>query len=198
MILESLIVNYMFNTNCYLFGDEKTSEIVIIDPGGNFSDIKNMIEKNKFKPIAVILTHAHGDHIGAAKEVMEFFDIPLMVHKNELQRLKFKKEFKLIKENDVIEVGSEKLHVIDSPGHTSGGIMLISYDNKLIITGDTIFHRSIGRTDFGGNYNQLMKSIHKIFTNPKISDDFFIFPGHMEKSTIGFERQFNMFRKDFL
>jgi glyoxylase-like metal-dependent hydrolase (beta-lactamase superfamily II) len=99
----------------------------------------------------------------------------------------------------VIEVGSEKLQIIDSPGHSPGGIMLASFENKLIFTGDTIFRGNIGRTDLpGSNSNTLMESIKKIMSDPRITDDFAIFPGHGGNSNIGREKNTNMFRDNFL
>ncbi len=177
----------MFQTNCYLFGDEETKEIVIIDPGGNPGEIKKRTEK--FKPIAIILTHSHPDHAGAAMEVKDMFKIPIYVNKNEIRgQVSGNENFIFVNESYVIEIGSEKLHVIDSPGHSTGGIMLVSYENKIIFTGDTLFRGSIGRTDFGGNYNTLMERIRKIMHNTIITEDFTFFPGHVWISKIGLEK----------
>jgi glyoxylase-like metal-dependent hydrolase (beta-lactamase superfamily II) len=191
----------MYGTNCYLFGDENTKEIVIMDPGGNASEIKKIVEKEGFRPLAVILTHKHGDHVAAALEVSKHFgNITLIGHEKDFRKTKFDKgHFRFVKESDEINIGNEILHVIDSPGHTKGGIMLVSYENKLVFTGDTLFIGSIGRTDFpGGNYEQLMGSIRKIMRNEKITDDFLVLSGHMGVSSIGVERKTNMFRNDFL
>ena len=190
----------MFQTNCYLFGDENTKEIVIMDPGGNASEIKNIIEKEGFRPVAVILTHKHMDHVGAALEVSKHFgNITLIGHEKDFRKTKFDKgNFRFVSENDEINIGKEILHVIDSPGHSKGGIMLVSYENKLVFSGDTLFKGSIGRTDFGGNYEHLMNSIRKIMRNERITDDFLVLPGHMGVSSIGVERKTNMFRNDFL
>jgi glyoxylase-like metal-dependent hydrolase (beta-lactamase superfamily II) len=89
--------------------------------------------------------------------------------------------------------------VKESPGHTSDGIILISFEDRLIFTGDTIFNRSIGRTDLGGDYDTLMNSIrNKIMNGAGITDDFKIYPGHMSPSSVGNERKFNPFNEDFL
>ena len=104
-----------------------------------------------------------------------------------------------IKEPDVIEVGSEKLHVLDAPGHSPGGIMLASYENKIMITGDTIFMGSIGRTDIGGNFQQLMNTIRiKIMENDRVTDDFELYPGHGDDTTVRYEKTNNMFSEHFL
>jgi glyoxylase-like metal-dependent hydrolase (beta-lactamase superfamily II) len=191
-------VNFM-GTNCYIFGDENTKEVVIIDAGGEPLAIIRRIENKGFKPIALICTHGHPDHVEGVTTVRDHFNIPVMYHPNEHEMIGFK-DPKFIKEPDVIEVGSEKLHVLDSPGHTKGGIMLVSYENKVIFTGDTLFAGSIGRTDFqGGDFDTLMNSIRtKIMRNKKITDDFQVLSGHMHESTVGRERTTNMFKRDFL
>ncbi len=188
-------------TNCYIFGCSETKKVVLIDTGGEPNAIKTRIENKGYKPTAIILTHGHPDHTGGTKALQQMFNIPVMYNKNDsgMIRITEKEGAKFIKEPDIIDVGSEKLHVLDSPGHSFGGIILANYKNKLLFVGDTIFMGSIGRTDFGGNYNTLMASIkNKIMNNPKVTDDFAILPGHMDETTVGRERQTNMFRKDFL
>jgi len=198
MILESMVCNFM-GTNCYIFGDEKSKEVVIIDAGGEPLAIIRRIELREFKPIALINTHGHPDHTGGTETIREHFNIPVMYHPNEQKLVGFH-EVTHVKEPDVIEVGSERLHVLDSPGHSPGGMLLVSYENKIIFTGDTLFAGSIGRTDFaGGDYSTLMNSIRfKIMRNKKITDDFQVLPGHMQESSVGIERTKNMFKRDFL
>jgi len=186
-------------TNCYIFGDEETKEVVIIDAGGEPLAIIRRIENREFKPIALINTHGHPDHTGGTETIRDHFDIPIMYHTNEQKLIGFD-DVTHVQEPDVIEVGSEKLHVLDSPGHSPGGMLLVSYENKILFTGDTLFAGSIGRTDFaGGDYSQLMDSIRfKIMRNKKITDDFQVLAGHMQESTVGQERTMNMFKRDFL
>ncbi len=173
----------IFRTNCYLYGDESTKEIAIIDPGIDSNDVKNFINKEGYKPIYVIGTHAHHDHIQCAIDIMDYFNIPLLI-KNFGK--KFIENIKFIEENDVIEIGAERLHIIETPGHTSNDIMLIDYKNMLIFTGDTLLRGRIPRQL--NNYTNLMSSIRKILYYPKISDEFKIYPGHGGYSTIGKER----------
>jgi len=186
-------------TNCYIFGDDETKEVVLMDTGGEPLAIIRRIESKGYKPIGIILTHGHPDHTGGTKKIKEYFSIPVMYHPHEHKLIKFE-DAKFVKEPDVIDVGSEKLHVLDSPGHTQGGIILASYKNKILFTGDTLFAGSIGRTDLGGgDYPALMNSIRtKIMRNKNVTDDFRVLTGHMEDSTVGRERQKNMFRSDFL
>jgi glyoxylase-like metal-dependent hydrolase (beta-lactamase superfamily II) len=126
---------------------------------------------------------------------MDFFNIPLLIHPNDFRRRKLEK-VKYIQENDVVEIGSEKLHVIDAPGHTSGGIMLISYSNKIIFTGDTLLRGKLPRQLV--DLDELITSIRKIMSYPMVTDNFEIYPGHGRKSTIGEEKlhnEFNEFNK---
>ena len=183
IILNRLKVSGRFRTNCYLFGDESTKEVGIIDPGIDSNDVKSVINREGYKPVYLIGTHPHHDHIQCAIDIMDYFNIPLLINgfgKGTLENIN------LIKENDVIEIGAEHLHVIETPGHTNNDVMLIDYKNRLIFTGDTLLSGRIPRQLT--NYNILMASIRKILYYPKISGEFKIYPGHGSHSTIGKER----------
>ena len=172
-----------FRTNCYIFGDENTKEISIIDPGIDPNAVKNLVNREGYKPVYLIGTHPHHDHIQCAFDIMKYYNIPLLI--NIFGRTK-DDDIKFIKENDIIEIGAERLHVIETPGHTQNDIMLIDYKNQLIFTGDTLLRGRIPRQLV--NYNILIESIRKILYYPKISDEFKIYPGHGGNSTIGKER----------
>ena len=183
IILNRLIVSGRFRTNCYLFGDESTKEVGIIDPGIDSNNVKALINRERYKPVYLIGTHAHHDHIQCAIDIMDYFNIPLLIKnfgKWKVENIKF------IKENDVIEIGAEHLHVIETPGHSINDIMLIDYKNMLIFTGDTLLRGRLPRQLT--NYNDLMTSIRKILYYPNISDKFKIYPGHGGHSTIGKEK----------
>ncbi len=183
MILNQLKVSGRFRTNCYLYGDETTKEIGIIDPGIDSNAVKAVIKEEGYKPIYLIATHPHHDHIQCATEIMSYYNIPLLINsfgKGKLDNINF------IRENDVIEIGKEKLYVIETPGHTNNDIVLIDYKNMLIFTGDTLLRGRLPRQLV--NYHNLMASIKKILYYPKISDEFRIFPGHGGYSTIGEEK----------
>jgi glyoxylase-like metal-dependent hydrolase (beta-lactamase superfamily II) len=176
-------VSGRFRTNCYLFGDETTKEIGIIDPGIDSKSVKSVVNKEGYKPVYLIGTHPHHDHIQCAVDIMDYFNIQLLINglgRSTLENITF------IKENDVIEIGSERLHVIETPGHTNNDIMLIDYKNKLIFTGDTLLRGRLPRQLM--NYNNLMASIRKILYYPNISEDFKVYPGHGGDTTIGKER----------
>ena len=210
MIFKKLIVGALA-TNCYIFGSDKTKEIVVIDPGGNAETIINTIEELKGKPIAVLLTHGHFDHTTKVGNILRHFQIPLMYNKNEYDSgtFKHKEANRWLKEGDIITIGEIKLLTLETPGHSPGSLCFYSSDvdefrgnnvSGVLFTGDLIFKGSIGRSDFqGGNQNLLFESIRKkIMHNKAINDNFIVCPGHMGLSTVGEERANNMFRKYFL
>lgn len=210
MILKKLIVGPL-GTNCYLFGSSKTNEIVIIDPGAEPKTIIEEIDKMGSNPTAILLTHGHFDHSQRVGKIKRHYDVPLMFNKKEYDSGVFnrKEADKWLEEGDEIEVGELTLHVLETPGHSPGSLSFYSKDIKqmdgrnidgIIFTGDLLFRRSIGRSDVpGGNQEVLFSSIKKkIMYNSDLSDDFLVFPGHMGNSSIGDERQMNMFKRYFL
>ena len=172
-----------FRTNCYLFGDESTKEIGIIDPGIDSNNVISVINREGYKPVYLIATHAHHDHIQCANDIMDYYNIPLLIKNFGNRKVE---NIRFIKENDVIKIGVELLHVIETPGHSKNDIMLIDYKNKVIFTGDTLLRGRIPWQLI--NYDDLMASIRKILFYPKISGEFKIYPGHGSHSTIGKER----------
>ncbi len=210
MIFKKLIVGQL-GTNCYIFGSDKTKEIVVIDPGGNAEAIIRSIDELNGKPIAVLLTHGHFDHTTKVGKIMRHFQIPLMYNKKEYDSGTFKQKEanRWLVEGDVIKIGKINLLTLETPGHSPGSLCFYTSDvNKfrgneisgIVFTGDLLFRGSIGRSDFpGGNQNLLFESIRKkIMHNKKINDSFIVCPGHMGLSTVGEERTNNMFRKFFL
>lgn len=206
MILENIVVgSYM--VNCYLTGDSDTKEIIIIDPGFKPEDIINAIEEKGFIPVAIVLTHGHGDHIGAVEELIAKYQVPLFIHKFDEELIKggtssftkmmhgrdiILKADKYLSDGDIVTAGKMEYKVLHTPGHTRGGICLVCED--AIFSGDTLFRGSIGRTDFpGGSYDEIINSIKtKLLDYP---DDTKVFPGHNSPSTIGYEKKNNPFLK---
>ncbi|MCM8804572.1 MAG: MBL fold metallo-hydrolase [Candidatus Omnitrophica bacterium] len=191
MILEKIVVGG-FLTNCYIIGCEKKKECGIIDPGDDVERIEQIIKKNNLKPIMIINTHGHYDHIKGNN----FFNLPVYIHKYDKEFLIdpeknlsslfstpyiCKNNIIQIEEKDIIKIGNLSFEVIHTPGHTPGSICLKL--NNILFSGDTIFSDGIGRTDFPfGNEELLIKSIkEKILVLP---DEIEVYPGHGEKTKI--------------
>ncbi|MBP7331975.1 MAG: MBL fold metallo-hydrolase [Firmicutes bacterium] len=205
MIFRGLSVG-MMDSNCYIIGCEETREGAIVDPGADAKRILKKVEELGLKIVAVILTHGHIDHIGALSDVREATGAPVMIHADDAPQLtdagknlsvyvgskvSTKAADRLLQDNDKIEVGKITLEVIHTPGHTRGGIS-IKCAPEILITGDTLFAGSIGRSDFpGGNHAQLISSIKtRLLIFP---DETRVYPGHGPSSTIGEEKRFNPF-----
>ena len=209
--LESFVFN-PFAENTYLVYDENTLECVIIDPGCSNSAEENellgFIDSHRLKPLMVINTHGHIDHIVGNTAVKKRYNIKVAAHsnvKNDFLRsrqqaamfgLPFSGECELperyLTDGEVIKVGESTLVVICTPGHAEGSISLYAEIEGWVFTGDALFCRSIGRTDFpGGSYETLRESITtRLFHLP---DDTTVFPGHGESTTIFDEQRYNMF-----
>lgn len=184
-------------TNCYLVWDEKTQETLIIDPGEAADYIEAQIADLKLKPTALLATHAHFDHVLAVLELKLAYQIPFLIHKKDVfllkQAQKSAKYFlgidvdpvasadRFLKEKEMIKFGQEVLKVIETPGHTPGGISLLG--KGVIFSGDTLFADGLGRTDFSYSLKKdLDQSLSKIF---KLPEETILYPGHGEISTIG-------------
>ena len=205
MILKKLIVGSI-GTNCYVFGSDK--EVVIIDPGGDPEMIISTIEELGVTPIAILLTHEHVDHTTGVEGVLNRYKIPLMYSKNGF-RGHVQEANKRLAEGDEIKIDNISLRVLETPGHSRGGVCYYTKEVKeidgkkidgIIFTGDLLFRRSIGRTDIGGgNQSELFSSIkNKIMYNPELTDNFLALPGHMGITSIGEERSSNMYKSYFL
>lgn len=187
--------------NTYIVYDENTMDGVMIDPGGVAE--KLLAEAQGVNIKYIILTHAHFDHIGALEEVAEKTGAFVVVHELEAYALTDSRynlctlagvpenrrgADKIVKEGDVIKLGDLELKFIHTPGHTPGCMCIFVGDNDLI-TGDTLFNGSIGRTDFeGGSFEKMRKSLERLSA---LDDEITIYPGHGEESTIGFEKRTN-------
>ena len=190
-------------TNCYLTGDK--DNLIVIDPGGDAAKILNVINENSYKVKYIVLTHCHYDHIGAVSEVKEKTNAEILISENEKRNymstgVTLQNMFgdasmitppdMLLKEGEIIKSGEYEFKVIETPGHTSGGICLLCGDK--LFSGDTLFRESVGRTDFPtGDMGQLLANIRgKLFTLPP---ETVVYPGHGEATTIGYEIKNNMF-----
>lgn len=208
MILERLEVT-SFLMNCYIVGCEKTHDCAIVDPGGSFQFIDERITALGLNPKMILLTHGHADHIGAVGDLKNKYNIPVYIHELDSELIKkpelnfsyelFRKTISLdydmlLTDGQIIELGELKINVIHTPGHTRGGVCF-KIDN-IILTGDTLFERSIGRTDFpGGSMEDIINSIvNKLFV---YDDEVKAYPGHGSATSIGAEKKANPYVKNY-
>jgi hydroxyacylglutathione hydrolase len=206
MIHEILPVGPL-QCNCSIFGDEQTREAMVVDPGDEISRIIEILARHSLKVTAIVITHAHIDHIGGAQKLKLATGAPVYMNLNdaELQKMLPVQATWLgvaqpdpvaidapAKDGDRILVGATEFHVLHTPGHTQGSISLYAPAENKLIAGDTLFQGSIGRTDLpGGDGRQIIRSIHqKLMPLP---DDTIVIPGHGSATTIGREKQFNPF-----
>lgn len=199
-----------FQENTYILFDE-TKECVIIDPGCNNDSEKkklvDFIEEKNLKPVKLLNTHCHIDHVFGNSFAAKKYKIGLETHKEDLVVLQSLLQVshlyglnaeesvdpaKFLNEGDIVTFGKSFLEILFTPGHSPGSICFISRENKLIISGDVLFYGSIGRTDLpGGHHETLLNSIRtKLFV---LDDDLLVFPGHGEQTSIGFEKKHNPF-----
>lgn len=191
-------------TNCYLLVNDKTKELIVVDPGEQADMLIRQIDKTGAKPAAVLLTHGHFDHATAADEISRHYDIPIYAHEAEQETLE-NPALNLsgmvgehlvyhadcyVKDNEVIELAGYSIQVFHTPGHTVGGACFYIPEEKILFSGDTLFQESVGRTDFPkGSASALIHSIQqKLMVLP---DDVEVFTGHNETTLIGYERIHN-------
>ncbi len=204
LIFSGISVGPMDN-NCYFIGCEETREAAVVDPGAEGGRILRKLEELKLNCRYIILTHGHADHIGALGQVAEATKARVLIHSGDADMitspgrnlsmytgmsLQFKPADRLLKDGDVVEVGKERLVIIHTPGHTPGGICIFA--GGRLITGDTLFAGSVGRSDFpGGNHDLMIRSIkEKLLVYPPETQ---VYPGHGPSSTVGGEARHNPF-----
>ncbi len=194
----------IFQANCYIIGDKNSSFGAVIDPGGDPEGILRECESLGLNIKYIILTHGHGDHIGGVWDIKIKTGANILMHKGDeyllkggnselmpiLRNLKPFEVDKYIEQNQVIKLGELEILIIETPGHTPGGVTLKINDK--LFTGDTLFRGSIGRTDFEfGSFEEIIHSINNRLMI--LGDDVIVYPGHGPSTTIGYERRFNPF-----
>lgn len=192
-------------TNCYIVYDTDTKDAMVIDPAWDYPRIDRALTDHGLKLQLIFLTHGHADHIGALQELRQRKNVPVYVgagdanlitnSRNNLSifmgaPITCQSADYIVHDGDTIQVGNLKFKVLETPGHTPGGLSLYGYG--VVFAGDTLFRYSVGRTDlYGGDSAVLLQSIQdKLLTLP---DDTVVLPGHGPASLIGDERRNNPF-----
>ena len=193
-------------TNCYIYRDDATGRCAIIDPGEFDDSLKNAIDKyGRDKFDYILLTHCHFDHVGGVKQVKELTGAKIAIFRLDAQGLKddfvnlstlftgiaeryFTPDIELC-DREKIHVGETIFTVMHTPGHTPGSCCFLT--DGIIFSGDTLFRRSAGRTDFpGGSASDLRRSLQKLAA---LEGNYQVYPGHEDFTTLDYERKYNLF-----
>mgnify|MGYP002602152099 CR=1 FL=1 len=194
MLIKCLPVGHLM-TNCYIVTDETTLECAVIDPGDESNTILYYLEDNHLTCRAILLTHGHYDHTGAVYAVHEETGAPVYMNALDAGTAVAFDSFSFVppegtifyKEGDEVKVGNLTFRVMETPGHTPGGVTLICGD--ALFTGDTLFRMSCGRYDFPGSSSlDLGHSLEKLRDLP---GDYEVYPGHEGSTSLEYERRFN-------
>ena len=187
--------------NCYTVCQEETGDCVVIDPGGDRELLLHSLEEHRLTPKAILLTHGHFDHIGAVDDLKKRTGAKLVIHPEDVGLLQdpdrnLSRPFgigdlqvkatpdRLLKDEDMLEIGGIRFRVLHAPGHTMGGVFYIG--DGILFSGDTLMQGTAGRTDMpGGNLQMLMKSLSRL---SDLDDSVVICPGHGPQSTLARER----------
>jgi glyoxylase-like metal-dependent hydrolase (beta-lactamase superfamily II) len=206
MIHEILRVG-LLQCNCSVFGDERTHTAIVVDPGDNLEDIHEVLDKHGLTVSAIVVTHAHIDHVAGAAKLKRETGAPVYMNERDTMLLDMLDEQARwlgvetperteidtpAKDGTVLQLGTAQFQILDTPGHTEGSVCIwIPQENKLV-AGDTLFRDSIGRTDLpGGNSRQILISIRDRLLG--LPADAMVIPGHGGNTTIGREKERNPF-----
>ena len=206
MILDVLVVGPL-QVNCYVVGCESMREAAVIDPGDEAGRITARLAELGLRLKTIVLTHAHFDHVGAARELRERTGAEVVVGAGEEMLLRHLAEqaahfrmppvehpgkVRTVAGGDVVTVGTLRFEVIATPGHSPGGISLYLREEGVVFSGDTLFWGSVGRTDLpGSDHAALLRSLKSALG--ALPDETRVLPGHEEETTIGLEKEQNPF-----
>lgn len=206
--IETIVVS-PYSVNCYILYCENTKDAIIVDPGDEANKIIKTVSSLGVNVKGIVLTHCHADHILALDEIKAHYDVRLMIHKDEAPLLangkmnltpmftgkSIEREADiLLSDGDIIKIGEREMKVIHTPGHTSGCLCLLG--DGILVSGDTLFAQSYGRTDFPtGDACLLAASLKKLLELP---EDTRVYPGHYDSSTIGIEKKYNLMASELM
>ena len=198
------IVVGMIRTNCYVVYEKEQKQAVIVDPGDNADIIGKYADQIGVSVAGILLTHGHGDHFKALAELKAAYPVPVYIPADDAFRMKYQGGFVeasyeiqpddvMVHDGDHISIGGMEIDAIHTPGHTEGGTCYYFRDQGVLLSGDTLFWHSWGRTDFeGGDEAQLFRSIReKLLPLP---EDTLVLPGHEGTTTIREERMVHGYR----
>ena len=209
MIIETFPVGPL-QCNCTILGDEQAGEAIVIDPGDEIGRIHRRLVDLGLKLKQILVTHAHIDHVGGAIKLKRLTGAPILFNQNDLSQIEMMEEQagwlgiatpetappdEPLTDDLGVGLASYPAQVIHTPGHTQGSVCLHFAPLKLLVSGDTLFAGSIGRTDLpGGDYGQIIESIKSRLL--PLADETKVFPGHGPATTIGVERRKNPFLRN--
>jgi glyoxylase-like metal-dependent hydrolase (beta-lactamase superfamily II) len=209
MIIETFPVGPL-QCNCTILGDEQAGEAIVIDPGDEIGRIHRRLVDLGLKLKQILVTHAHIDHVGGAIKLKRLTGAPILFNQNDLSQIEMMEEQagwlgiatpetappdEPLTDGLGVGLASYPAQVIHTPGHTQGSVCLHFAPLKLLVSGDTLFAGSIGRTDLpGGDYGQIIESIKSRLL--PLADETKVFPGHGPATTIGVERRKNPFLRN--
>lgn len=203
--LQKCVLGMVF-TNCYFLKNKETGELLIIDPADAPEKIFQKVEEMQGRPVGILLTHGHYDHILAAEAVKEQYQIKIYACAQEQEMLREPsmnmsgyggrstsiKPDVLLHDLEVFTAAGFSIQMLHTPGHTPGSCCYYLKEEGVLFSGDTLFYGSVGRTDFeGGSTADIVRSLHKLVDN--LPEETEVFPGHDASTTIGYEKRYNPF-----
>ena len=202
--LQKCIVGSVY-TNCYFLKNKETGELLIVDPADDALRIRERVAAMGGRPAAILLTHGHFDHIGAVDDLRAYFKgVQCYAGEKEEEVLENGsynlsaswavalsiRADRLLRDKETLTLAGFKIKVIETPGHTKGGVCYYLSEEGVLFSGDTLFRTSVGRTDFPtGSMSQIVRSVQ--YLTEKLPGDTVVYPGHQEITTIAYEQRFN-------
>lgn len=202
--IEKMVLG-MVQTNTWFVINEKTKELILIDPADDAGRIIRKIEADGLKLQGILLTHGHFDHIGAVDDLRAYFKgVQCYAGEKEKEVLENGsynlsaswaaalsiRADRLLRDKETLTLAGFKIKVIETPGHTKGGVCYYLSEEGVLFSGDTLFRTSVGRTDFPtGSMSQIVRSVQYLTEN--LPGDTVVYPGHQEITTIAYEQRFN-------